>query len=953
MMNKKLTLTRGRAFALAAILAGVLPLSSTAQVAAGDLDELDLITVTGSRLTGATMEGSLPLITISTRDLELSPAATAADYLRNLPIIGGPSTQSSNFSNGTDGAARVGLRNIEGGNTLILFNGRRLQTTGTGGTADLSQIPMNAIKRVEILKAGGSTVYGTSAVAGVINFILDKDFEGLEVNVGYANTFKTDVHELTADYVVGGKGAGGKFSFVTGGTYRKQAAMMAVDRPYMVGGGHSVIPNPGLFFFGPNVTAAIVSANNYAANELTGIFTLKNGVTVASGPQDFKPFVNVGPYDTDALGRNGDRFPFENYTISISPNTQHSFFGVADYQLSDDVKFFTELGYAYSEFRFQLAASPTTNFRVNPANYWYNQIFGSAAVTADAAVGGAAANGPLSYYRFIELGPRYSNYERHNTRMIAGVEIKLPMDWTLEAYAMATQEKRLQAELNGGSNAQVTSLLARTNATAYNFFAASWIRGTTLGGGEENPANPNEALANTIRADNNREYTSKRKLVDARIANPSVFELPAGPVQVVIGAEWRDDIAIDKPDSLKLSGSLGWNAASGTTNGAREVYGVYGEVQLPIIDKLELNLSARYEDYQGEFSTDVFGANVRYQPLPDVTLRASFSQAFVAPEIIDVFNPGLSGFPELNDPFYPSADPLRLYQVQTFYVGSAFTGTALNPETADVYSAGFTLSPRMIKGLDITVDYFKIEKKNLIVYSVQGLLTEFRQSYPGGANGSKTHPPANNPYLFENGGQIVYDASSAQPVNSIRNAGPRNVAGQRLEGIDLDVSYKYDFNQLGSLDVMFRATYFLNMEQQSSTSANWFKFLGEYDGDVAYPRIKTMLSANHTIGDLTVGLTWRHTGRTRDQNVVQDTSSPNFDPTDKLYVERHSEFDVVVQYKLPFFRTGIRETTITAGVQNVLNQKPPLMSTAFSNNYPERNYDPRGAYYFVRLNQKF
>jgi outer membrane receptor protein involved in Fe transport len=943
-MKNKQGLPKRALEAFAIISIACIPYVASAQ-SFDDLEELDLISVTGTRLTGATVEGSLPVSVYSESDLSLSPAATAADFLRRLPITGGASTQSTNFTNGSDGAARVGLRNIYGGNTLILFNGRRLQSTGTGGTADLNQIPMNAIKSVEILKAGGSTVYGTSAVAGVINFIMNDTFEGMEVNVGYANTFKTDVHELTADVMVGGQGAGGKFSFVVSANYRKQASMLAVDRPYMMGGGHSILPNPGLFFFGDAISDEIRAASGIAADVNPGnLWTLKNGVNVAGSPADFKPFVNSAPED------GGDRFPFENYTISINPNEQHGFFAAADYKLSDTLTFFTELGYAYSDLTFQLAAAPTFTFRVNPDNYFYNEVFSAAAIGADAAV---QANGPTAYYRFVELGPRFSEYERRNVRMVAGFKADLPNDWNFETYAMYTQEKMIVRELNGGSERQVNDMLALSTPSAYNLFAASWIRGDEVGGGMENPARPNAALADQIRADNSREYESKTKLFDIRVANPNVFDAPAGPVQVVLGAEWRKENAFDKPDSLKLSGSLGWNAASGTTIGEREVYGLYGELQVPIIKNLEVSLAGRYEDYQGEFSTDVFGFNVRYQPISDLTLRASFSQAFIAPEVIDVFNPGLSGFPELNDPFYPATDPLRLYQVQTFYVGSAFTGTALKPETAEIYNVGFTYSPSRIENLDITVDYLYINKKDLIVYSVQGLLTEFRQSYAGGDDGSQTHPPANNPFLTENGGPIEYDANSATPVRGIQNAGPRNVAGEKLHGLDVDIRYRLDLETAGSLSFRWESTYYFEQKQQSATTGNWGSYVGTFDGDVAYPRFLAALTTEYSFGDLTAGLVWRHTGRTRDNNVNNDSTSANYDPDAKFHVERHNEFDIIVQYRLPFFRTGLRETTLTAGIQNVLNEKPPIMNTAFSNNYPERNYDPRGAYYFIRLKQTF
>ena len=900
-----------------------------------DLEELTTLSFTGTRLTGAEVEGSLPLVTYTQEDIAMSPATTPVEYLRDLPIIGGTSTQSSNFTNGTDGAARVGLRGIYGGNTLILLNGRRLTPSGTGSTPDLNQIPLAAVKQIDILKAGGSVTYGTSGVAGVINFILDDEFEGLEFGASYgAAEDGGGAAETTMNFIVGGRGAGGKFNFTLGGSYRKENDMMATDRPWMLGGGTSSTPNPGRFLFDTNVEDQIIAANGYTEDQITGDWTLKPGVSVASSPSDFQPWINENPYDTDDQGRNGNRFPYENYTIAINPNEQNAVFGTADYEINENWSVFSEFGYSYSELEFKLAPAPTA-FYIPGSNYWMNQIFDGVDQEDDAYA--------VAYYRFIEVGPRINYIERRSLRAVLGVQGELPGNWNLEAYALYSDEHMDDNELNGGSETLVDELLALGTPDAYNFFAASWLYGTELGGGMINPENPNGDLADQVRADNQTEVFSKTELLDARISNNDLLELPAGPMEVVFGTEYRKQFAQSKPDALKLEGSLGWNAADGITRGGREVYGIYGEVGIPVIT----SRSGRYEDYKDEFTTDVFGANVRWQPISDLTLRASWSQGFVAPELIDIYNPGFGSFPELNDPYFGATDPSRLYQVETYYVGSQVTGVALKPENADIYSVGATYSPSFIEGLDITVDWWRLEKTDLIVYSVQGLVTEFRQSYPGGADGSQTPPPENSPYLYRNGGQIEYDYNdSAEPIQIIHGAGPRNVAGENIEGIDIIIRYRFDTDSLGTFTFTSDSSYTLDWEQQSATTGEWNSFIGEYDGDVAYPRLKSTLSAVWQFGDFTVGADAQYIGTTRDINVNEGDGL-------KTHVEEHIEVDFVVSYVLPFFKSDLQSTTLTVGVENAFDEMPPLMATAFSNNYPERNYDPRGRYWFVRINQSF
>lgn len=913
-----------------------------------DLQELETLSFTGTRLTGAEVEGSLPILTFTEEEINLSPASTAIEFLRDLPIVGGPSTQSSNFTNGTDGAARVGLRTISGGNTLILLNGRRLTPSGTGATPDLNQIPLSAVKQIDILKAGGSVVYGTSAVAGVINFILDDEFEGFEASVGYGTAEDGQVaSESTANFIYGDRLMDGKLRFTIGGVYRKEDNMMATDRPWMLGGGTSATPNPGSFFFYDNARQAIIDANGYTEAELEGItrWTLKPGVTVASGPEDFMPWINLDPYETDDLGRPGNRFPFENFTIAINPNKQYSVFGTLDYDLSENWSVFYEGGYAYSELEFRLAPAPW-GFWIPQENYWMREIFGADITDADATLDGF---GDAAYvaYRLLELGPRINENERHSIRSVVGVNGSIA-DWNVEAYFLYSDETFYSRELNGGSVAQTEELLELGTPDAYNLFSASWIYGTTLGGGSFNPEDPNGALGDLIRADSETYTFSKTQLTDVRVSNGDLFELPAGPVEVVFGAEWRKQYANEQPDALKLSGSLGWNSADGITEGDREVYGFYGEFGVPILENLDISFSGRYEDYKDEFTTDVLGVNLRYQPIRDLTFRASWSEAFVAPDLIDLYNPGFGSFPELNDPYFAADDPNRLYQVETQYVGSVVTGVPLRPETADVYSVGFTYSPSFIAGLDITVDWYLIDKVDLIGYSVQGFLNEFRDSYPGGNDGSETDPPADSPYLVENGGLITYDFNDeSEPIQLISGAGPRNISGERLEGLDVQVSYQFETDTMGTFQIESDTAFIFSWEQLSSAGV-WNDFIGEYDGDVAYPEIRSSLALRWFFGDWTFSGAWNWTSSTVDINV-----DPENNPDAKTDVEAHNEIDFQVSYVLPFFKTDLRQTRLTIGVENAFDELPPLMTTASSNNYPERNYDPRGRFWYVRLEQSF
>ena len=889
------------------------------------------------------------------------------------------------------------------------MNGRRMVPTGTGSTVDMNAIPMNAIKSIEILKAGGSVTYGTSAVAGVINFILDDEFEGFDVDIFYGNTTDTDVHEVAASFITGGVSESGKFHYVIGGNYREEGGMYAPDRDYAMGGGTSATPNPGALYLGdtwyeyydadagafldgsdnpmaeyshlvsaygatynsmgsgwypvimdPFITA-IESANgnapsldpaagNYIEN-YGYIYTLKDGVIEATGPQDFRPWVNAMPED------GGDRFPYENYTTMVSPNEQYNVYAFTDYQVNEKVNLFTEMMYSHSTQTFQLAPSPA-GFSIPTSNYYTNLVFGGTSYdyngdgvaddfidTASYIYDGYGYDGTYIAYRHVGFGPRLNITERDTFRIVMGADVDLGNDWSMEAYALYTEEQWTDRELNGGSSLNFDTALADSTADgSFNMFSAAWVRVFERGAGYAVDPAPNADIIEFIRANNTTLTKTTTELVDAKVSNDHLFEIDSRPVGVVFGAEYRRQTAYQEPDFVKLNGATGWNAADGITDGLRDVWGVYGEVGLPVLEKVDLFLSARYEDYRNEFETDVYAARVRYQPTDEITLRASWSMGFVAPDIIDVFNPGFGSFPELNDPYFPSSDPGRLYQVETQYVGSQVTGIALQPEESDIYSVGVTYSPKFAKGLDVTVDYWRIEQSNLIVYSVQGLVTEFRQSYTGGADGSYTDPPVTSPYLSTNGGPIVYDWGSPEPISQILGAGPRNVDGALTEGIDFTINYLMNTDNWGSFKMVWDSTYYMSQEQQSGITGEWYSFNGEYDGDVAYPRFSSQLRVLWAIGDFDVSTTVNYVGQSDDLN---------FDPGEgKDQIEAHSEVDVQVNYKPSWLEFG-ESTTISIGAENLFDEKPPLSAGAFSNNYPERNYDPRGLFYYFKIKQSF
>ena len=916
--------SKGFAMTLALTLSASFGLNVNAQSSSQSSDTsseevvLEKFEVTGSRLSAASVEGALPTIAFDSVEIAASGATNLVEYMQQLPYSGGGGTIGSNYTNGGNGTSQVALRGIGGENTLVLVNGRRMTPSGTGSAVDLNAIPFAMVDRIEILKSGGSVVYGTDAVAGVINVILKDDAQGGSASVYYGNTTDTDVGRKSASFSVGG--TGDRFQFFLGGSWDDQAGLYAPDRAYALGGGNSTYGNPGRFFFYNDARTAI-----NAANGTTGVsnWTLKEGVTVAGSLTDFRPWINSAPED------GGTRFPYENFTTMVNPNSRYNVYAAGTYDVADNVEMFFDINYANTHSEFTLAPSPYSSYEgINPKNYWLQQLFGAA--VADTSDFGD------NLYRFVDFGPRQNVVDRDVFRLVTGFRGDLTEKIGYELSWVYSKETTSDKELNGVNQALLEGSYSGTNTTAdYNYFTRSYILDNTPGGGQidpDAPYNP-QSLIDLLKVDTNTAQESTTQVLDLKLTSTELFELPAGSVEGVIGFESRKQDVISKPDAIKLSGSIGWNAADGVTEGGRKVMGVYGETAIPITDTISGTLAYRFEDYENEFKAKVGSAGLRWSAIEDeLTVRANFSQGFVAPALLDLYNPGFESFPEIIDPRFDSSDPLRLYQVSVSYIGSQITGDALQPEESDIYSFGATYSPKAIPGLELTVDWALIDQSNLIVYSVQGVVSAWARD--GGPN----NPSA----IFSD--RITLQADNTAPdgvvIDQLLGVGPRNVAFQKTEYVDLEAKYSWRTDTAGDYVVGASITNYLKQEQITAIGAATYSYLGIFDGDVVYPEYKGRLYARWLKGPLgaSVSGTYMH-------SVVDDTGGR----ADGI----EADWIVNGQVSYTLRERDQFETKLTVGGTNLFDNPPPTSPGAFSNNYSERSYSPLGRYLYVKLEQQF
>lgn len=872
--------------------------------------EMEKYVVTGSYLSAAAVEGALPTVSYNTAEINATGATTLVDFLQALPFSGGSGTIGSNFTNGGNGTTQIALRGLGGENTLVLLNGRRMTPSGTGSAVDLNAIPFSAIERVEVLKSGGSVIYGTDAVAGVINVILKKGGVMSWLSLYYGNTTDTDAAKRSGSFSVAGSSE--KLQFFVSASWDKENGMYAPDRAYALGGGNSTYGNPGRFIFSGSMQTALLAANGLTS---AGSWTLDAGVNVPTSLASFKPWINTAPED------GGDRFPYERFTTMVNPNSRYNVYSNFEYDVfGDRMKLFGDINYAKTHSEFTLAPSPFSAAIPIPAqNYWVQQLFG------------ASASSVGLLYRFADFNPRLNVVDRNVFRIVSGFRGQLTDKISYETSATFSAEDTSDKELNGVSQTRLLANNQSNTPADYNYFTRSYNPqdGSVPAGVPFN----NPTLIDALRADSNTAVNSKTTVLDFKINDSELVSLPAGPVELVVGAEMRKQSVLSKPDDLKLSGSIGWNAADGVTQGDRKVYGGYFEMGIPILSNLSANLAYRYEKYENEFDAKVGSAGLRWHAIKDeLTVRANYSQGFVAPSLLDLFNPGFESFPEINDPRFPASDPLRIYQISTQYVGAVAGGDALKPEESEIFSVGFSYSPKALKGFSATVDWAKITQTNIIVYSVQGIVNEW----------AKTGGPTNPNASFAN--RIVLFPDSTAPdgvvIDSLSGVGPRNIALRETSYVDFAVAYDLPTNTLGQFKFSADATRYLDQTSTSEIGNAAQSYLGIFDGGVVYPKWKGRLMTRWNTNDYSVDLTGNYL-----DSVVDDTGA-----TDRL--RAHITLDVQVSYRLNLGDSRFT-SKLTVGARNVFDRIPPLSPGAFSNNYAERSYDSRGRFVYVKFDQAF
>ncbi len=922
---------------------------------------LDKFEVTGTRLTSAAAEGGLSVSSYKLdTDLGLKGYSNFGDMLRvKLPQYGGGiGVINDSFGNGGSGQSTISLRNLPGSRTLVLVNGRRT-------SADLNLIPNAAIDSIEVLNDGAAAVYGSEAIAGVVNIKLKNGFEGLYTSARYANTTTTDISERRFSMAAGIAVKDLRVSVSY--EWSKANEQMGTDREISSPSGDMVsgTSNPGLFT--PRFTSAELTALQAnpadAANQLYVLVPLRwyvNADTTdglkpgVSLPASFNPSAYIladkstttaqrnalraaeearlngllgnsspvlyGPnYTYSSLGDLNPGFPYGFYTPSYRGHERNGATASIEKDIfGKSLTAFAEVLYSTNVSANMLAPSPLGGNVLPATNYFVSAVFP-----------GISSSRSFTYgYRPTELGPRIYDDEFTSRRLVTGLRGELDHNWKWEAAYMYDEWDYHQTQSGGVMRDLFTSALTSTSAAgAFNPFGATPLFGTS------SPVNSDELIQSFFGSADGR-YKYDIRAVDASISG-AVAKLPAGDLSVAVGAEYRSELERDEPSEALINGDVFPFNAEPAFRADRSIRSVYAEVGVPILKSLTLSAAGRLEDYSDVGSTGLKPRiNLRWEVLPDqVTIRGSWAQGFVAPSLLSL-KAGDRG-QSFDEVLNPVTGTRTQPEDGVYYVGNP----SLKPSESDSYLVGAVFSPKAVQNLTLGINYYRIEETGIPFESAQYIVTQWADA-GGEDNASNPFGPTAAPSAANPTGAQVEVAPSGE-LAVVRNVGPINSGERMTDGIDLFASYKFE-TAIGEFSPSLSWTRVLSFEQEDFPGAGTIDYLGQYWGSGAalgnygFPKWKGSVGLDWSFKSFGASLSYNYTdGYLENEN-------------DMNKVPAYETFDLRLSYRLPWW-----ETTIAVGVNNLFDEDPPLVLTSFESNIDRAVSDIRGRMVFAELSSKF
>ena len=626
---------------------------------AASAQQVERIEVTGSRIKRNDLEGAAPIDVINREEIAKSGFSNLQQLLERTPVAGTGtfSTRGNNQDSTANGGAAISLRGFGSDATLVLINGRRVAVSAfaeniANSFVDINSIPVSAIERIEILKDGASAVYGSDAVAGVVNIIMRKDFDGAELSVSHGGTTGPSYDETAASLVWGTQSDDTSVTLIM--DYFKNTSITGAE----------------MGRFGTANQAPYGGDDNRSSRGFPGNFVVNGAVTIDPD------------CPSDSINGETCLFDYGPYGYANPPAERIGAMLQASQNLTEHTQAYLELAVQHN--RSKAAGAPTPLDRdaglTVPASH-PNNPFGSDII--------------INRLRTVDAGPRQWDIESDTLRMVLGLRGTFN-DWDWDISAQKGRSEAMQTGNRGQGWVRTDFLQEQINLGNYNPF-----------GGVYNSPEVIDAITTSLV----RRGESHLTAYDASISG-NAFALGEQMVSIAAGVEYREEDAFDQPDDQFQRGLI-FGTESVSAQAARDQYAAYIEMLVPVTDELEFTLAGRYDHYSDFGSTTNPQLSMKWRPADNFTLRASYGQGFRAPSLAQIgLGPSQESIfftdtyrcptPDSNNPACASTD----YTI--VFVGSE----GLQPEESETFNVGAIW--QITDEFDVTVDVWSITQDNKI-----------------------------------------------------------------------------------------------------------------------------------------------------------------------------------------------------------------------------------------------
>ena len=966
---------------VAVLIALGMPLVAMAQ------ETLQRVEITGSRIKTIDTEGASPVVVMTAETIKAEGIRTTEGLLNNLPQVF--ADFGGSVSNGATGTATVNLRNLGSGRTLVLVNGRRLPAGSPRSlAADLNQIPVSMISRVEVLTGGASAVYGSDAVAGVVNFILKDNFQGVEFDANYS-FFN---HQQQGTGGIAGVVAGRAVTNPTGFKVPGDKSNDGGTKEFSVTVGGNFADNKGnavLNFTAHKEDALLESERDFSACSVgiaAGGTAFNCGGSSTSYPGRF--FLNQGTYTVaDASGgvrpfaAATDQYNFGPLNYFQRPADRYSATAIAHYDINDMARVYAQLAFHDDHTVAQIAPSGLFVFDTSSSGgvHFENPFLSSAWKTTLAASNvlegstfnktGDVAN-ILIARRNVEGGGRQDDIRHTSYRAVIGVKGDVGA-WSYDAFGQVGRVVYQETYKNDFSNVRI----GRALDAVVDPVSGKTVCRSALDGSDPNCIPYNvwslgkidpASLAYLQTPGFQKGFTNQGVFGATLSGDLSKYglKLPTAKsgLGIAVGVERRTEQMELSTDTAFSSGDLaGQGGPTIGVGGKYNVDDVFGELRIPLADNqplayaMNLNASYRHSKYSTGNSTDTYGTGLEWSPIKQFKIRGSYQQAARAPNIIEMFAAQSVGlYNNDSDPCAGAAPTATLAQCARTGVTAAQYGKIidspagqynglfggnpnLKPETSNSVTLGLVATP--VKDFNVSVDYFSIKVKDAI--SSLPATTSLAQCL---ATGSAQFCSL----ITRDRTGSLWALPTAQIVST-----NINVASLKTQGIDVGLDYGMKLGAMGKLDLSLLGTYLKEMSVEAVPGLGSYDCAGLYGSTCGTPAPKwrnKLRGTWSTPWNATVGVTWRHFG-----SVDVDTTSSNtqlagtVNAITKTFAAQNY-LDLFVSYKLT------KTITLAGSINNLLDKDPPLASTGApfgnGNTFPVV-YDALGRRVNLNLNAKF